>query len=245
MVMNPPGRVNDMRKLPAALAAVRDTWRNHASWFAGVSAFIAVVLGVVAVVQAIALNARGWTPVFGNLSEALGAIGTVGTLLVAFGVWRHDVRIRRADEREALEEKRLIAARERAARADQARLVVLNFLYDEEQELYSGGELAIMRGTVVNLSSRPIFDVSILVPVDNPHMSLVVEHQVVNEPNSGETRTIDAHSKHCAFYDYTGKRVDWDWIEAIEVEFVDASGGRWRRTSGGQPVEVLDTPSAT
>lgn len=62
-----------------------------------VFALIALVLGVVVVVQAVMLHTQGWRVQLGNVAEWVAALGTVvaivAVLIAALG-YRHDVRTR-------------------------------------------------------------------------------------------------------------------------------------------------------
>lgn len=190
-------------------------------------------------VQALSLRSQGWRPDLGTFPEAIAAIGTVGALFVAIGVWRHEVGVRRVDEQEAREVKRQAELAARAARGDQARLVVFDFLYDVEHEMRTGGERSVMRAIVKNLSSRPIFDVRIEVPEQNAEMRLIEDDEPSNVPNSAHAKAIDAHGEHKAYYEHIARRIDWPWLNEREVTFTDANGVRWTRTPLGQPREVV------
>lgn len=66
---------------------------------------LAVVLGIVAAVQAVMLHARGWRIAWGTLPEWLaagGGLATVGALVVAWLVYRHDVKTERSQQAESI-----------------------------------------------------------------------------------------------------------------------------------------------
>lgn len=76
-----------------------------------VSAVLAVALGVTVGVQAAMLHTRGWRVAWGTLPDWLaagGGVATVGALVVAWLVYRHDIKSRRDDERQrvAVERRR-------------------------------------------------------------------------------------------------------------------------------------------
>jgi hypothetical protein len=219
---------------------------EHTGWFAGAFGFIAFVLAVITVVQAWALYSQGWRLALGTVPEAIAAIGTVGALLVALGVWRHEVAVRRTDERQARAVHSAAAAAAKSARADQARLVILEFTYDELTDLYSGGEHSIVVAKVKNLSSRPIFDVRIEIPEDNAEMRLLEDQEPTNTPNTPKVKAIADHGEHQTRYEHLAPRIDWEWINVVPfVHYVDANGARWTRTATSQPHEIITTTSAT
>ena len=74
-------------------------WHTLAIVFAG----LAVVFGVVVVVQARMLLARDWTVPLGNVAEWFGAVSGVATasaLVFAWRSYRHEVTTRRDEQRE-------------------------------------------------------------------------------------------------------------------------------------------------
>lgn len=224
----------------------RRAWVAHTGWFAGAFGFIALALALIVAVQAWALHSRGWRLALGTVPEAVAAIGTVGALLVALGVWRHEVAVRRIDEGQARAASSAAAAAAKSARADQARLVILEFTYDELTEIYSGGEHSIVVAQVKNLSSRPIFDVRIEIPADNIEMRLLDDQEPTNTPNTSRVKAIADHGELVARYDHFAPTIDWDWINVVPyVHYVDANGARWTRTATGQPHEILTTTTAS
>ena len=85
-------------------------WRRRAGALSVVFSVLAVVLVAVAVVQFVMLHNQGWRVVPGTVPDwfsAVGASATVGALVVAWRVYRHDVASRREDrERQDLAERR-------------------------------------------------------------------------------------------------------------------------------------------
>lgn len=227
-----------MSRLAASSDLVGIWWKRYASWIAAVLAFSTFVLAVIVGILAGTLYARGWRLALGTVPEAVAAIGTVAALLVAIGVWQHDITTRRADELDARQAKERAELAARQARGDQARLVVIDFMYDVETEMYSGGEWSPMRAIVTNLSDRPIFDVHIDVPEASPEMVLREDDEPVNTPNSLDARAINGGGEHRAHFEHTAKTIDWDWIKRIPFSYTDANGVRWVRTMNSQPVEA-------
>jgi hypothetical protein len=85
---------------PSTIRRVREWCRCHAVKLAIALAVLAVLLGVVVTVQAVMLRAQGWRIVPGTVPDwfsAAGAVATVGALVVAWRVYRHDVDSRRED----------------------------------------------------------------------------------------------------------------------------------------------------
>ncbi|GAB7069780.1 hypothetical protein JCM12141A_40690 [Mycolicibacterium hodleri] len=210
---------------------------DRRNWLIAGLGFVTVVLVFIAAAQALALRARGWRVDLGTVPDAFAAIGTVGALWVAALVWRHEVTARRADELEAKTAQIARRAAELAARADQARLVILEMQYEEMLDMQTGGAETYMAGIVRNLSSRPIFDVQIEVPTNRRIRLGTVD----GDPfNTEQARAIDARDKHVASYEVTSFPLDWDWFEQVpKVRYTDASGVRWTRTAAGQPEEVV------
>jgi hypothetical protein len=215
-------------------------WRKWPlrEWLAAIFGFTTLVLLVIVVAQGFALRMRGWQPALGTIPEAVAAIGTMGALWVAVLVWRHEVTARRADERELRIAQDVAGAAERAARADQARLVILDFEYDDLLDMSTGGAYSYFAATARNLSNRPIFDVQIEVPPDNPQVQLRAHDD--NPLNTPTARAIDAHDKHIASYEHVAKEIDWAWLAGVPVlRYTDANGVRWTRTPTGQPQEII------
>jgi hypothetical protein len=210
---------------------------DRRDWLVAVLGFATFVLACIGIAQSFALRARGWQPALGTIPEAVAAIGTVGALWVAALLWRHEVTVRRADELEAKAVRDAQRAAEQAARADQARLIILEMEYDEMLDMQTGGQETFMAGIVRNLSTRPIFDVEIEVPKNDQIRLGTVD----GDPfNTNVARAIDARDKHIASYEVTISKIDWEWTNRVpKVRYTDANGVRWTRTPTGQPVEVI------
>jgi hypothetical protein len=91
-------------------------WNGHTSAPAILFAALAIALGVVVLVQAVMLHARGWRIALGTLPEwfsAFGTIAAIAAVLVATLGYRHEVRSRTQDEE----------LRREAARRQQAELL--------------------------------------------------------------------------------------------------------------------------
>lgn len=74
-------------------------WRTRAI----VSTVLTVALGAVVVIQAVMLHNQGWRVVPGTVPDwfaAVGAVATVGALVVAWRVYRNDIKARRRQQAE-------------------------------------------------------------------------------------------------------------------------------------------------
>lgn len=81
------------------------------SWRALVIVFAVatLVLGVVVAVQAAMLHSQGWRVAWGTMPDwlsAFGGLATVGALVIAWLVYRHEVKSRRDDEYTRIETER-------------------------------------------------------------------------------------------------------------------------------------------
>lgn len=90
---------------------VRQWCRRHVAVFAVVFAAVALVLVGVVVVQAAMLHARGWRVAWGTMPDwfaGVGGLATIAALIVAWLVYRNDVKTRADDERQraAIERRR-------------------------------------------------------------------------------------------------------------------------------------------
>ena len=74
--------------------------RSWRTWAVLLLAVLTMTLSVVVVMQALMLRSRGWGVPIGSLAEwvaAVGGLATVGALVVAWRVYRHDIHSRRED----------------------------------------------------------------------------------------------------------------------------------------------------
>ena len=154
---------------------------------------------------------REWIEAISGLFTSIGVVGT----LVALVVGERRYRVQRQLER-----------------ADQARLVLLEFTLDLEALGETGGYYVI--GSVENLSERPIFEVKIELPTTS-NLALDWPYGDADE-NTGTARAINAGAKMAACYAPRGGKVDWDGLNGALVRYTDANGARWTRTEDGEPV---------
>lgn len=166
----------------------------------------------------------------------------MGALFIAIAVWRHEIDVRRADELAARTAQTEAQAAERAARADQARLVILEFQYDEKLDMFSGGQETYMHAVVSNLSNRPVFDVEVDVPDDSGQL---VIGTVDGDPDNPSTvRAIASGNSHKTSYEHVATSIDWGYLGTTPVvRFTDANGVRWTRSAASQPAEVIPSPN--
>ena len=122
-------------------------WRKHAPTVAAVATPLAVVAGVVAVVQARMLTAQGWTVPLGNVAEwvsgvlsGLGSVAAFGALYVAISEWRTGQVERRDRE------------------AGQARLMIAELVTDRALYAEWGVTDDLLRAVVRNHSDAPVFN---------------------------------------------------------------------------------------
>jgi hypothetical protein len=119
-------------------------WRKHAPTLAAVFAPLTVVGGVVAVVQARMLTAKGWTVPLGDVAEWVSGVGSLaafGALFVAASEWRSGQVERRDRE------------------ADQARLIIAELVTDLALYKEWGVTDDLKRAVARNYSDAPVFNV--------------------------------------------------------------------------------------
>jgi hypothetical protein len=149
---------------------------------------------------------------------------TVGVLTALFVVLR-DERRYRADQRQA--------------RGDQARLVAVEFDWDEKFELDCGIKgRSYVAGIVRNFSSRPILDVAFEVPASDPGLFLADEGPFYDGSNTGKAQIVEGGGKLGAMYALAEEHIEWDRFRRLRVFFTDANGVLWTRTQHEPPKEV-------
>lgn len=235
-------------------------WNRNAAWLAAVFVIVGVVLGMLAIAQAIDLHARGWRWDLGTVPAWVGGIGSFaafGALWVAAQQWR----LGQADRRLADEERRALAETRDAERQDhlisQARLIVVESVRRESQRHNRiTGELAVREHAVIrNHSSEPVFNLHVEhestkgknhftqeyqperdTDDDNhfhPYLGIPFRDTPVLGPGQA-TADINIVNMH----DTTGP-----FNELVVFTFTDARGARWRRIGSRQPVRILgETP---
>lgn len=73
-------------------------WDDRPKIVTATASVVAVGLAVTVCVQTMLLLGRGWSVDFGSMPDWFAAVGAVGALVIAGGLWRHEVRARRIDE---------------------------------------------------------------------------------------------------------------------------------------------------
>ncbi|MBX5331557.1 hypothetical protein HQO90_11200 [Rhodococcus fascians] len=164
---------------------------------------------------------------WGSVPAWLGAVGTIGAVVVALTLAVRDSRryAVKADIR---------AAERRDLEAAQARLVLF--------ELSAFGGVKV---TIVNRSNAPIHRVSLdnVVKSDSPGTTWRVNPRVTGA--RAAANTIDAQSDLMIpvdLIDATGRVLDNRIGEyTITFSFLDAAGLRWTKTGMNAPTRVLDS----
>ncbi|PJE01325.1 MAG: hypothetical protein CK428_31435 [Mycobacterium sp.] len=220
---------------------------------------LSLVLGVVAVAQAIELYAQGWRMALGTFPDWMAGFGTIFTATAAVAAYRtfkvaaHEWE-GAEKERKALEserqkadnERQALAATREAERQDhamsQARLIIAQPKPPNIGELISGAlvELPARQRDVQihNHSNEPVFNLQ--VEEESACAEDVRVWQSLNPPAMPEHVPVLQGGQSTKGFVVVGNHGVTPNTELIEFAFTDARGARWRRLGSKQPVQILD-----
>jgi hypothetical protein len=182
--------------------------KNRRTWAIAVLAALVMVFVVVAAVQAAMLRSRGWGVPIGSVAEwvaAVGGLATVGALLVAWRVYRHDVDSRREDIRH-----QYVTDRRQQA---------------ENITAWPGGHTAVEREVIHG--QGPVVTSAVQVNILNASPSVVYDVIVVTaNRHSGHPGVISAPDMHNIKFE------EFDWLP-VAIAWPVAAHRSYRPAPGG------------
>jgi hypothetical protein len=208
---------------------VREWCNRHAGWLATGFCLLTVVLGVLAVAQAIELHAQGWRIAMGTIPEWMAGFGTIFTAIAAVAAYLAF---------------RVTAAERRDHEMSQARLIIIEpvkIQYFDLPAWRKYGELEVH-----NHSTAPVFD--LLLEFVSPKDAHTTIEELTTDDNGNPTYRLAQNrpvllphqSTPPFFVTQSGNQLNPDRWKYVAFRFTDARGLRWRRTGGEQPVQLFD-----